>query len=122
MEKAVALAGSYMPPDPQRLQQAVNSGKVSVNMIDPGRRVQIVFRDYLKANDSLSIDVELPTNRVLGMRVASYVDKPEDAVQIDVAMGVLPDGTIFTQKTMLDAKSKDIIVVVENAGHHRTTG
>ena len=122
MQSAIALIHSYMPPDPNRLQTAVGSGKLSVNMLQPGRRVQLVLRDYLKPNDSLSIDIELPTNRVIGMHVTSYVDKPDDVVQLDVTMGVLPDGTIFAQKTLLNAQSKDITVTVDNSGHHRTAG
>lgn len=122
MESVEALVHSYVPPDSERLQHAVNSGAVSVNMIVPGRHVQLVFHDYLKAKDSLSVDIELPTNRILGMHVASYVDEPEDAVKLDVTMGVLADGTIYTQKVLLDAVSKEITVTVENSGHRRTGG
>jgi hypothetical protein len=122
MKSAGELVQSYVPPDPARIQQSVNAGKFSVNPVQPGRRVRLEFRDYLKAGDMLAVEIELPTNRLLGMRVSSYLEDAEDAVELDVAMGVLPDGTIYTAHTALDAKAKGMRVVVENSGHRRMAG
>ncbi len=120
MQAAVALVHSYVPPDPNRIQQALKSGKLAVKIVEPGRRVQLEFRDYLKAGDVLAIDIELPTNRLLGMQVSSYLDTPDDAVKLDVTMGVLPDGTIYTAKSSLDAPAKALNVTVENTGYRRS--
>lgn len=119
MQKAAALAQSYIPPDPNRIQQAVKASKFSVT---PGQRARLDFHDYLKSGDLLSIEVESPTNRLLGMAVSSYLDTPEDPVKVNVAMGVLPDGTIHTSRTTLDAKAEDVVVTIENTGHRRTGG
>lgn len=119
MQQAAALIHSYVPPDPERIQQAVNAGKVSANMVEVGRRVQIVFRDYLKPGDQMSIDIELPTNRLLGMGVSSYLADQSDAVQLTVTMGVLPDGTIYTARSDLQAPAEKVGVVIENTGHRR---
>jgi hypothetical protein len=122
MKSAAALVHSYVPPDPGRIQQSVNAGKLSLNAVDPGHRVRLDFHDYLKAGDVLGIDLELPTNRLLGMQVSSYLDSPEDAVVLNVEMGVLPDGTIYAAKTTLNAKAKEVTVTVENSGYRRTGG
>lgn len=122
MKEAVALVHSYVPPDPARIQQCVNAGKLSVNPVEPGRRVRLEFHDYLKSGDVFGIDIELPTNRLLGMQVSSYLDSPEDAVVLNVTMGVLPDGTIYPAKTTLDAQAEEITVTVENTGYRRTGG
>jgi hypothetical protein len=119
MQQAVALVHAYVPPDPARIQQAAAAGKVSVEIVEPGRRVRLVFKDYLKPGDQLATEIELPTNRLLGMNVQSYLDTPADAVLLDVDMGLLPDGTIYTAKTVLDAKAKDLNVTVENTGHRK---
>jgi hypothetical protein len=120
MQEAAALIHSYVPPDPNRIQQSVNAGKMTMSPQDGGRRVQLVFKDYLKTGDSLSVDIETATNRLMGMSVASYLaDSPSDAVQLNVEMGVLPDGTIYTAKTTLVAAAKDLTVVTENAGYRR---
>ena len=86
------------------------------------RLVRLDFHNYLKASDVLGIDIELPTNRLLGMQVSSYLDSPEDAVVLNVEMGVLPDGTIYAAKTTLNAKAKEMTVTVENSGYRRTGG
>ena len=120
MQAAVALVHSYVPPDPARLQRSVDTGKFSANPVVPGRRARLDFRDYHKSGDLVSIDVELPTNRLLGTHVSSYLDTTEDAVQLDVVMDVLPDGTIYTAKSILKAKAKDLTVTVDNSGYRRT--
>lgn len=122
MKSAAELVHAYVPPDSNRIQQSVNAGKMSLTPLDGGRRVQLVFKDYLKAGDSLSVDIEVATNRLLGMNVASYLDSDtSDAIQMNVAMGVLPDGTIYTAKSTLNAPAKDMTVVVENTGYRRTS-
>jgi hypothetical protein len=122
MKSAVALVHSYVPPDTGRMQQCVNTGKLSLNPIQPGRVVRLDFHDYLKAGDIVGITMELPTNRLLGMKVTSYLDSPEDAVVLNVEMGVLPDETIYTSRTTLDAKAKGMTVTVENSGYRPTGG
>jgi hypothetical protein len=42
-------------------------------------------------------------------------------VLLDVGMGVLPDGTIYTARTVLDAKAKGLTVTVENTGYRKTS-
>jgi hypothetical protein len=122
MKSAADLVHAYVPPDSNRIQQSVNAGKMTMSPQDGGRRVQLVFKDYLKAGDSLSVDIEVATNRLLGMNVSSYLDdNTADAIQMNVAMGVLPDGTIYTAKSSLAAPAKDMTVVIENTGYRHTT-
>ena len=118
MEKAGALMHSYVPPDPNRIQQLVNNGKLSVT---PGQRVRLDFRDYLKSGDLLSVEIEAATNRLIGMAVSSYLDTPKDEVRMKIGMGVLPDGTLYVNRTTLDAVAKGIAVNVENTGHRHMT-
>lgn len=122
MKSAVALVQSYIPPDPERIQQSVNSGAFAMNMLEPNRRVQLQFHNYIKSGDTLSVDIELPTNRLLGMHVSSYLDTREDAVQLDVTMGVLPDGTINTTQTKLSAPAQNMIVTISNSGFRHAGG
>ena len=118
MKSAAALIHSYIPPDPNRIQQSLSTGHMAINPVEPGRRTRLVFSDYLKAGDQLAVEIEVPTNRLLGMSVSSYLeDSRDDAVKVDVSMGVLADGTIYTEKTVLQAPAEDITVTVENTGY-----
>lgn len=119
MQSAVELVHNYVPPVPGLLQQSINGGKLGMQMLDPGRRVRLSFADYLKPGDTLGVDIELPTNRLLAVQVASYLDSPEDAVALNVTMGVLPDGTIYAARSSLDAKAKGLNVTVDNTGYRR---
>ena len=121
MKGAAELVHKYVPPVSGLIQQSINAGKMGMQMLEPGRRVRLTFGDYLKPGDSLGVDIELPTNRLLAVAVATYLDSPGDAVALDVTMSVLPDGTIFAARTSLAAKAKSLNVVVENSGHRRIT-
>jgi hypothetical protein len=120
MENATALVHQYVPPDPALIQQAVDSGNFSVS--PQGSQVRLTFRNYLKPNDALNVDIEVPTNRLIGMSVASYLGDAKDAIQLDVRMGLLPDGTIFMQESTLNAPAKKVTVTVDNSGYHLTSG
>ena len=119
MKQAVELVHAYLPPDPARIQQAVNTGRLAVTPLDGGRRVRLQFRDYLKAGDTLAVEIDNATNRLIGMQVSSYLQDNADVVLLNVGMGVLQDGTIYTARTQLDAKAKDLAVIVENTGYRR---
>ena len=122
MQSAGALVKSYVPPDANLIQQSMNAGNFSSNMVDPGRRVQLEFRNYLKSGDSLRVNIEIPTNRLLGLEVSSYLEAQKDAVQLNVVMDVMPDGTIYTSKTTLNAPAEKITVIIENSDHRRFGG
>jgi len=119
MHQAEALIHNYVPPVPGLIQQSINGGKLGMQMLDPGRRVRLNFGDYLKPGDSLGVEMELPTNRLLAISVDSYLNSPGDAISLDVAMSVMPDGTIYVAKTTLDATAKGVNVTITNSGHHR---
>ena len=119
MKSAAELVHSYIPPLTGLIQQSVAGGRMNMQMIVPGRRVRLTFGNYLKPGDSLAVDIELPTNRLLGMTVSSYLDSPDDPVVLNVTMSVLPDGTIYAERSILDAQAKGVSVSVENAGYRR---
>ena len=119
MQEAAALVQFYIPPNPERIQASMNGGKFMMNPQQDGRVARLIFGDYLKPGDSLSVQVETPTNRLLGMGVSSYLDSADDEVMLEVTMGVLPDGTIFNSHIVLRAPAKDMLVSVTNSDYHK---
>lgn len=119
MHKAEELVHSYIPPVPGLIQQSINAGKMGIQVLDPGHRARLTFGDYLKPGDSLGFEIELPTNRLLGVAVSTYIDTAEDPVTLNVTMSVLPDGTIYAERSVLDASAKEITVTIENTGYRR---
>jgi hypothetical protein len=116
MERAAALVHQYVPPNPERIQSAKDAGKLAVRPADAGR-VRIDVTDYLQPGDRLGLDLDAAADRLLGLSVNTYLDKPEDVVALNVSMGSLADGTSFAEQTTLDATAKKIRVMIQNAGY-----
>lgn len=116
MERASSLIHMYVPPSQERVQSAKDAGRLAVRPGAQGR-VTLEFSDYLLAGDRLSVDVDGAANRLLGLSVATYLEKPEDKVTLNVRMGSLTDGTGFTEQTTLEATAQNIRVVIQNSGH-----
>src|SRR5580693_3229572 len=62
MQNAVSLVKTYVPPDPAKIQAVKDAGKVSIQVLEPGKRAQINFADYQKPGDNLAIVINLATN------------------------------------------------------------
>jgi hypothetical protein len=120
MKSAVGLVKSYVPPDPAKIQAAKDAGNVSVQVLEPGKRAQINFRNYQQAGDNLAVVVDIANNIVAGVGVSTYLDSPADIVTLDARMGQLNDGTIYTSDITLAASAKKLTVTVQNSGYRRT--
>ena len=116
MEKAVALIHKYVPPAPALIQKAKDAKTMTVKPPQDGK-VRVEFKDFVQKADLMGIDVDAKALQLLGLNVATYLEKAEDAVTLDVRYATLPDGTSYVAKTTLDAKAKNITVTIENAGH-----
>lgn len=120
MKSAVSLVKSYVPPSPANIQAAKDAGKVSIDVLQPGKRARLNFRDYAKPGDSLGVEVDLVSNRPLGLKVSTYLDDAKDVVTLDLRMGQLNDGTTYASNVTLEAKAKNIKVTVQNSGYRKT--
>lgn len=119
MKSAVALVKTYVPPSPAKIQAAKDAGKISIDVLQPGQRARLNFRDYEKPGDNLGVEVDLTSNRPLGLKVATYLEDAKDAVTLDVRMGQLNDGTTYPADVGLEAKAKKLTVTVKNTGYRK---
>jgi hypothetical protein len=116
MERAVALIHRYVPPDAALIQKARDAGRMQVRPAQAGT-VRAEFTDFVQAADRMGIDVDVKALNLSAVTVATYLDKPDEAVTLDVRFGTLADGTGYAARTTLEATAKNIKVVVENSGH-----
>jgi hypothetical protein len=119
MKSAVSLVKTYVPPNPAKIQAVKDAGKVTIELLEPGKRVRLNFRDYEKAGDNLGVEVDLVNNRALGVKVSTYLDDAKDTVTLHVRMGQLNDGTTYASDITLDAPARKIQVAVENSGYRK---
>jgi hypothetical protein len=118
MKEAVALVRQYVPPDPARIEAVKDAGKVTLQ--PSGGRLHLTFADYLKPGDSLGVDVDLASNRILGVKVRTYLASPQEPATLDVGFGALNDGTSYASNIALDAQAKSLKVTIQNAGYRKT--
>jgi hypothetical protein len=121
MKAAVALVKEYAPPDQARIQAAKDGGRVTLQpMPGAGKRLWLAFADYLKPGDRLAVDMNLASSQLLGVRVSSYLDSPEDPVTLNVTFATFTDGkTSYAKDVVLDAPAKNMQVEVQNSGYRK---
>jgi hypothetical protein len=121
MKSAVSLVKSYVPPDPSKIQAVKDAGKVSIDVLIPGQSARINFRDYQKPGDNLGLAIDLASNRIAAVTVATYMDSATDVVTLNANMGQLNDGTSYASDITLNAQAKNLTVTVQNTGYRKTS-
>ena len=91
--------------------------KVLVEPVEPNRVVRVAFHDFIKAGDLLSANLNIQSNTILDVNVSTWLESQKDVITLAVSFNQLPDGTSYSSQTILDSKSKQIKVVIENSGH-----
>ena len=116
MESAANLIHRYVPPNPDDIDSAKKREKVALRPGQSGR-VRLEFTDYIQPGDLMAVDVDATANALVALNVNTYLDKPEDTVTLTVGFGALPDGASYNPQITLNAKAKQITVVIQNSGH-----
>lgn len=120
MKQAIALVKTYVPPSPAKIQAAKDAGKVTIEVLEPGKRARLNFRDYEKPGDNLGVELDLTSNRPLGINVSTHVTDAKDAITLDVRMGQLNDGTTYPSDITLSAPTEKLTVTVKNSGYRKS--
>ena len=117
MQDVKAVLGMYVPPDPQKMQADYQAGKLSFNPV-PGA-MNLVFADYAQPGDKMTLTFDTATKKITGLNITTYMGQEKDAVTLQVQMGSLPDGTNYTQRTVLNATAKQLVVTTTNSDYHK---
>ena len=117
MTDVKGVLSMYVPPDPQRMQQAYQSGKLSLN--PAGGLMNLVFRDYAQPGDQMTLTFDQAAVKVLSLSVNTYMGQTKDAVTLQVQMATLPDGTNYVQQTVLNATAKKLVVTTTSSNYQK---
>jgi hypothetical protein len=115
MKEAVAKIQTYLPPDPEKLQQIYAAGKVAIQILEPNKKFKLGFPDYNEPGDLLSMSIDKVAQKIIAVDVSTSVE-PGDKVIFNIIYKNLPDGTQYEGSTTMDAKAKDLKIVIENSG------
>jgi hypothetical protein len=110
----------YVPPDPDKMQQAFAAGKVSINPM--GGTVNLIFQNYAQPGDQMTLTFDTTVKKIVALSVNTYMGEAKDAVTLQVQMATLPDGTSFAQQTVLNASAKQLTVTTTNGNYERLGG
>jgi hypothetical protein len=111
------LARRYTQPDPERLQQALQQGNISMQLGGGPTMVTLIIKNYIKPNDSVTLVFNKQLKAIQSIHVASYLDDPKDAVTIGAQFAKLPDGTNHVTSSQINGASKQLSVVTQNSNY-----
>jgi hypothetical protein len=117
MGQVKTLLAMYVPPDPQRMQQAFQAGKVSLNATAGSGLAALVFKDYAQPGDQMTISFNTAEKKISTLNVNTYMDDPKDTVTLAVQFASLPDGTNYVQQSVLNATAKKLQVTTTNSNY-----
>ncbi len=112
-----ALVKRYSQPDPALMQQAYQQGNVSLQMGGAAGTISLVFKNYIKPGDSMTLMFNSATKSTLSMTVGSYLTDPKDAVTMNVQFAKLPSGVNHVTSTQVDGISKQMTVAIQNSNY-----
>ena len=104
-----SLLGMYVPPDPNRMEQARQAGNLSLNPV-PGA-LNLVFTNYAQPGDRMTLTFDTAANKVTSLSIDTYMGKTS-----------LPDGTNYAQQTILNATEKKLQVTTTNSNYQKLGG
>ena len=112
-----ALLAQYVPPDPQKMAQAYQAGKASLNPV--GGMVNLIFKDYAQPGDQMTLTFDTATKKISSLSVNTYMGESKDVVTLQTKMASLPDGTNYVEQTILNASAKKLVVTTTNSSYQK---
>jgi hypothetical protein len=122
MGQVKTLLAYYVPPNPQKMQQAFGAGKASLNPSPDSGTTNIVFRDYAQPGDQMTLTFNAATKKIVALNVNTYMDNPQDIVTLAVQFASLPDSTNYVQQSVLNATAKKLVVTTTSSNYQRLGG
>jgi type II secretory pathway pseudopilin PulG len=111
------LLAMYVPPDPQKMQMDFQAGKVSLNPV--GGSLNLIFSDYAQPGDKMTLTFDTASKKIVSVSVNTYMGQAKDAVTLEVQMATLPNGPNYTQRSVLTATAKELVVTTTNSDYHK---
>jgi len=117
MEDVKSLLSMYVPPDPLKMQQAFQAGKISLN--PSGDALNLIFTDYAEPGDRMTLTFDTAAKKITSLSVNTYMGQAKDAVTLQVQMASLPGGINYAQQTVLNASAKQLVVTTTNSNYQK---
>jgi hypothetical protein len=118
LDAAAALIHQYVPPATDNLQVVINAGTASVGQAGP-EALTFTFPGYAKQGDALTITFDKAIRTLRRIDVRTWLDKPEEAVTLHVAMQSLPGGPSFPGTIVLTIAKSQLQVRITKSNYQK---
>jgi hypothetical protein len=119
MQQVKSLLSLYVPPSADRIQRAIKAGNASIDKGMGSDSMRVAFKNYAQPGDQMNISFNTASKKITHIDVKTYMDNPKDVVSLSVQMASLPDGTNYTQESVLDATAKQLQVTTTNSNYKK---
>lgn len=113
-----SLLAAYVPPNAQKMQQAMQAGNVALSRDAAAGLVNLTFKNYSQPGDQMVVAFDPTAKKITNISVNTYLGQAKDAVTLAIDFSSLPDGTNYVQKTVLTATAKQLVVTTLNTNYH----
>jgi hypothetical protein len=118
LEAAVALVQQYVPPSPDLMQVVMNAGTASIAQAGPGFAA-LKFPGYVKKGDELSLTFESAVKTLHQIEVNTWLDEPENAVNLKVTMQAMPDGISYPGSIVFALPKRQLEVKITKSNYQK---
>jgi hypothetical protein len=112
-----ALIAQYVPPNKDMIQQAAGSGNIKLGPAGAPGEFQLVISNYVKQGDKMTFAINKAAGGMQSITIATYLDKPSDAVTVDVQFAQIPSGPRYPATQKINGASKQMIILVQNSDY-----
>jgi len=113
-----SLLAEYLPPNPEKIQQASQSGNVALSKEPAAGLVVLTFTTYAQPGDQMAVSFDPTAKKIVTINVNTYMGEAKDKVSLNVSFSTLPDGTNYAEKTVLDLPAKQMVITTLNTNYH----
>src|SRR6516225_4862023 len=112
------LVHSYVPPNPQKMQQAFQQGSAAISKAGPDA-VQVAFTNYNMQGDSMKLVFNTGAQKgIQSVAVSSYLNNdPNDAATFTAQFSKLPDGTNYMSSATVNGEKKQLTIQIQNMNY-----
>lgn len=118
MGQVKSLLAMYVPPNPQKMQEASQAHNVSLSRDAGAGLVNLTFKNYEQPGDQMVVAFDPTAKKMTNVSVNTYMGQAKDAVTLMLDFSTLPDGTNYVEKTVLTATAKQIVVTTLSMNYH----
>jgi hypothetical protein len=118
LEAAVALVQQYVPPSPDLMQVVMNAGTASISQAGPGA-ASLKFPGYVKKGDALTLTFDSTVKALRQMEVNTWLDEPENAVNLKVTMQSMADGISYPGTIVFALPKRQLEVKITKSNYQK---